>query len=89
MEPEFFIRTKPVRALVALSDKNREWYAHLLAKEIDCTYAHLIKLLDTMAEANIVIFEREGRIKKVKLTEFGEELAHDFETVLRRLEKIK
>lgn len=89
MDPNFFLRTKPVKALVALNDKDRLWYAHLLAKEIDCSYAHLVKVLDTFAEEKLVEFRKEGRIKVVTLTDAGEELARDFDTVLRRLDKTK
>lgn len=89
MEMTFFLRTKPVMALVSLADKSRVWYASMLAKEIDCTYSHLVKLLDRMAREGLVSFKREGRVKQVFLTEAGEELAHDFETVVRRLDKKK
>ncbi len=84
----FFLHEKPVRTLVLLADKEKAWYARMLAKETDTTYAHMVKLLDTMAELGLVIFEKEGRIKLVRLTDTGEELAHEFEAVLRRLGKI-
>ena len=89
MDSSFFINEKPVNALVCLSDKKRDWYAALLAKEVDCTYAHMIKVLDALSAEGIIIFEKEGRIKHVKLTDFGEELAHDFESVVRKLDKLK
>ncbi|MCD4740682.1 MarR family winged helix-turn-helix transcriptional regulator [archaeon] len=88
MQSNFFINEKPVRALVALSEKDRTWYASLLAKDVDCTYAHMVNVLDEFASAGLVVFDREGRIKIVKLTEKGEDLAREFETVLRRIEKI-
>lgn len=89
MEPSFFINEKPVRTLVALLDKDRTWYASLLAKEVDCTYAHMVNMLDELARSGLVVFDREGRVKLVKLTEKGEELAHEFEAVLRRLERLQ
>lgn len=87
MDAGFFLHTKPVRALIALSDRNRDWYASLLAKEADCTYAHMIKVLDSFEEHNIVVFSRTGRVKLVTLTDLGLELAHDFENVMRRLDR--
>lgn len=89
MQAEFFLRTRPVRTLIALLDKNKTWYASLLAKEVNCTYAHLVKILDALSKENLVIFERKGRVKHVELTEAGEELAHDFEAVFRHLPKEK
>lgn len=85
MNLNLFLHEKPVRALVMLSDKKRTWYAHLLAKEIDCSYAHLVKVLDEFEEAGLVNFEKEGRVKLVSLTDKGEDLARDLENVLRRL----
>ena len=87
MEPKLFLHEKPVRALVTLSDTKRTWYAHLLSKEIDCSYAHLVKVLDQFEESGLVDFHKEGRVKLLSLTKKGEELAHDFETVLMRLSK--
>jgi len=89
MDMNFFVNEKPVKALVALSDKEKTWYASLLAKQVDCTYAHMVNVLDELAAAELVVFDREGRVKLVRLTEKGEELAHEFETVLRKLEKVE
>jgi DNA-binding MarR family transcriptional regulator len=86
MESGLFLNTKAVRALVTLSDKKKVWYASMVAKEADVTYAHLIKLLDAFADAGLVTFEKQGRVKIIRLTDKGEELAHEFEAVLRRLE---
>ncbi len=87
MEPSLFLHEKPVRAIVALSDTKRTWYAHLLSKEIDCSYAHLAKVLDQFEENGLVEFHKEGRVKLLSMTKKGEELAHDLETVLMRLSK--
>jgi DNA-binding MarR family transcriptional regulator len=87
MDSSYFFHIKPVRALIALSNQNRDWYASLLAKEADCTYAHMIKILDSFEENNLVVFSRTGRIKLVRLTDFGIELAHEFENIVRRLER--
>ena len=83
-----FLKDKPVKTLVAMSDKSKVWYARLLAKETDTTYAHMVKILDDFAGLGLVIFEKEGRVKIVKLTEEGEELAHEFSSLLRRLARL-
>jgi DNA-binding MarR family transcriptional regulator len=87
MDESFFVNTKPVKTMVALLDKDRTWYASLLAKEVDCTYAHMVNILDELASAGLVVFKREGRIKFVSLSDEGEEIAGEFTGVLRRLEK--
>lgn len=85
---ELFLKDKPVKTLVAMSDKSKVWYARLLAKETDTTYAHMVKILDDFAALGLVIFEKEGRVKIVKLTEEGEEIAHEFSSLLRRLSRL-
>ena len=82
-----FLRPKPVRMLVCL--KAGPKYATIVAKEVDCTYSHTVKLLDLFRVLGLVDFEKKGRIKIVKLTEIGEDLARNMETVLVKLAKLK
>jgi len=73
-----FFRIKPVDALVSLFDEKREWYASSLAKEIDCTFPHIIKILRDFKELGIVSFEEKGRKKFIFLTPKGRQLAPEF-----------
>lgn len=83
----FFFNQKPVLALAALAKKDRMWYASMLAKEIDCTYPHIVNLVNVMETSNLITTEGQGRIKIIRLTPQGEDLAHDFENILRRIER--
>ncbi len=83
-----FLRKKPVRLLLNIKTGGRK-YVSVLAKETDCTYSHTVKLLDFFKEVNIVEFEKKGRIKYVKLSQDGIDLATDFESVLRKFAKLK
>lgn len=82
-----FLRPKPVKLITSLREEPK--YATILSKEIDCTYSHTVKLLNSFKKMGLVEFEKRGRIKIVKLTVAGEELAHAMEDVLTRLNKIK
>jgi len=64
-------------------------YATILSKEVDCTYSHTVKLLDQFKLFGLVEFEKKGRIKVVKLTSEGQDLAHSIETTLMKLTKLK
>ena len=83
-----FFKEKPARALAALSKKDKSWYASMLAKEINCTYPHLVNTLAVFEEAGLITTESRGRINVIKLTDSGEDLAHDMEGLLRRLERL-
>ena len=64
-------------------------YATIIAKEVDCTYSHTVKLLDLFKILGLVDFEKKGRIKIVKLTELGEDLARAMDSVLVKLGRMK
>ena len=63
-------------------------YVSVLAKDTDCTYSHTVKLLEIFKNMGIVEFEKQGRIKYVKLTADGVALSADFENVLRKFAKL-
>jgi DNA-binding MarR family transcriptional regulator len=85
--PKLFLRIKPVKILTSLRKGPK--YATILSKEVDCTYSHTVKLLDLFRDYGLVEFEKKGRIKIVKLTETGEEIAKGAESVLLKLSKLK
>ncbi len=68
---EVFFRKKPAMILVALRQNNRNRYGSVLAKEVDCTYSHAVKILQEMEKARLVTFEKHGRIKTISLTDRG------------------
>jgi len=56
-----------------------------LAKEVDCTYSHAVKILQTLEELKLVSFEKKGRIKLIKLTKKGLEIAENIDSIRRQL----
>ena len=80
---DIFFRRKPALMLVALSKVSKARYGSILAKEVDCTYSHAVKILQTLEELGLVLFEKKGRIKLIKLTKKGEEAAENIENIRR------
>lgn len=78
---EVFFRRKPAMILVALRKGGRNRYGSVLAKEVDCTYSHAVKILQEMEKAKLVEFEKQGRIKTIKLTEGGDKIAEHIEKI--------
>jgi predicted transcriptional regulator len=78
---------KPTKILISLRSGPK--YVTLIAKEVDMTYSHAIKLLDIFNELGLVEFEEKGRIKMVKLTDTGEEIARIFDNLVSKLSKLK
>lgn len=68
-------REKPAKMLVALNNSSKEVYASSLAKEIDGTYSYIVKVLMDMEKAGLVEFKKQGRLKIIKLTKKGLDVA--------------
>ena len=77
-------REKPAMMLVELRNAKGEIYASSLAKKIDCTYSHVVKILQEMQNSGIVNFDKQGRLKLLTLTKKGAEVA-EFITKIRNL----
>lgn len=80
---DIFFRRKPALMLVALKKIARARYGSILAKEVDCTYSHAVKILQSLEKLGLVIFEKKGRIKLIKLTKKGQEIADNIENIRR------
>jgi len=82
---DVFLREKPSMMLVTLLNSNNEVYASTLAKSVDCTYSHVVKILQEMEDAGLVSFEKTGRLKYLKLTKKGEEIAKHIDAIYKAL----
>jgi len=78
---DIFFRRKPALMLVALKRIARVRYGSVLAKEVDCTYSHAVKILQSLERLGLVGFEKKGRIKLIKLTKKGQEVADNIESI--------
>jgi predicted transcriptional regulator len=81
------LHAKPAGIVLSLRDKEKK-YPTVLSKENDCTYTHTLKILDELRGYGLVEFDKDGRIKYVKLTDLGEDVAHELEGLVRYLEKV-
>ncbi len=76
-----FFREKPAMMLVVLKNAKGEMYASSLAKAIDCTYSHVVKMLQEMQKAGLVNFNKQGRLKLLQLTKYGAEVAEHIDKI--------
>ena len=80
---DVFFRKKPAFMLIALKRSSRVRYGSVLAKEVDCTYSHAVKILQGLEKMGLVTFEKKGRIKLIKLTKKGQEVADNIDCIKR------
>ena len=78
---DVFFREKPALMLVELKNANANVYASVLAKQIDCTYSHVVKILQEMQKADLINFKKEGRLKLLELTKKGKDIASNIESI--------
>ena len=71
--------------LVELKNANANVYASVLAKQIDCTYSHVVKILQEMHKADLINFKKEGRLKLLELTKKGKDIAGNIESIRSQL----
>jgi len=83
---DIFFRRKPALMLVALGKISKARYGSVLAKEVDCTYSHAVKILQALEDLKLVVFEKQGRIKLIKLTKKGKDIADSIEIIRRSLQ---
>ena len=86
---DLLLHQKPAKLLIKIKEGNGEKYASILAKEVDCTYSHCVRILQEMKKLGLVEFEKSGRIKMVKLTKFGEDVAFALENLVRVFQRFE
>ena len=77
-----FFREKPAMMLVELKNAKGEIYASSIAKQVDCTYSHVVKILQEMQKAGLINFEKQGRLKLLTLTITGQEVADKIDHIM-------
>ena len=73
--------------LIKLRNFNKPRYASLLAKEVDCTYSHTVRILQILEENELIKFIKKGRIKIIELTKLGEQISEIMESLVRAFSK--
>ena len=74
-------REKPTMMLVGLYNAKGEVYASSLAKQIDCTYSHVVKILQQMNIAGLINFNKQGRLKLLSLTKKGKDIVDHIDQI--------
>ncbi len=76
-----FFREKPSMMLIELKNAKSDVYASSLAKKVDCTYSHVVKILQEMEKSELINFDKQGRLKLLNLTKKGESVAENIERI--------
>lgn len=77
---QMFLQKKPCQILLAAYRLDKP-YISVLMKEADTTFAHTTNILSDMEAYGLIVMASEGRMKYVKLTPTGKELARTLKSV--------
>jgi predicted transcriptional regulator len=72
---DVFLRKKPCKMIALLKERQNPMYISELAKESGATYVHVTKLLRELEQSGIIVLEKNGKKKMVKLTSEGTKIA--------------
>ncbi len=87
---DLFLREKPAKIFLGLKTaKDQNIYTTILSKHADCTYSHTVKVLNSLNKLGLVEFSKSGRIKTVKLTNDGWDVAHNLEAIMKKFEQLQ
>lgn len=84
---EFFLHSKPSQILVQLNYPGKDHYTSEIAKEVDCTYSHAVRIIKKMESHDLIQTRKEGRKKVVELTEKGQEIVEPLSELLHKLQQ--
>lgn len=78
-------REKPALMLLHMLNNESDVYASSLAKSVDCTYSHVVKVLQFFEKYNLISFTKMDRRKIIKLTAKGKRVATAIEQIRKDL----
>lgn len=78
------MKDKQARIILALKNTQQPWYLSSLAKACNITYVHTTNTIKVFESLGLTTNEKHGKIKEIKLTERGAQLA----TLLEKIYEI-
>ncbi len=74
-EETIIFKDKQARIIMSLRTPGQDWYISSLAKATDTTYVHTCRFIGMCEAIGITSSEKHGKIKVIRLTERGTQLA--------------
>lgn len=78
---QILIKDKQAKILICLKDSTQNWYISSLAKVANTTYVHTCNFLINCEKLGITKSEKHGKIKTIKLTEKGMQIADSLSNI--------
>jgi len=82
---EVLLHPKNALVLTSLKDDTKKWYASSLARQSGLSYVYVTELLSIFEKDGIIGVKKEGKVRRVSLTEKGQKLVVAIEELNGRL----
>ena len=86
---ELLLHPRTAMLVVSLKEDGKKWYASSLARAVGLSYVYVTEVLNTLQRDGVVEFKREGKIKRVMLTEKGMKIANALDELMTKLNTIE
>ena len=77
-----FLKNKPSFILIKIHACQNKCYASNIAKKVDCTYSHTVRIIQQLEKEGLLTLDKEGRIKAITLTKKGREIAETLKKLI-------
>jgi predicted transcriptional regulator len=77
-----FLRNKPAFILMKIHACTCKCYASNIAKEVDCTYSHTVRIIQQLEKEGLLTFDKAGRIKTITLTKKGKDISENLKKLI-------
>ncbi len=85
---EVILHPKSATVLVSLKEDGKKWYASSLARQSGLSYVYVTEILGIFLKDGLIEFKKEGKIKRVRLTESGLKVANALDELVSRINAI-
>lgn len=85
---EVILHPKSAAVLVSLKEDGKKWYASSLARQSGLSYVYVTEILGIFLKDGLIEVKKEGKIRRVTLTESGLKVANALDELVSRLNSI-
>lgn len=82
---DMFLHSIPASVLLQINHPEKEHYASGIARDVDCTYSHVVKVIQRLEDHGLVKTNKEGRKNVVTLTDKGEDVVKPLSDLMHAL----
>ena len=84
---DYICYAKPTTLIIFLLNNRNKLCISDIAKQINCTYAHSVKILQNFKEEGCITTKKSGRVRYVELTDKGTEIAKSLQSIKKMIQQ--